>query len=50
MYKGQLYIQAGAEEFWLCDERGNMQFFNSNSPLEHSRLCPEFPAQVTIPD
>ncbi len=50
MYKGQLYFQAGAEEFWLCDERGNMQFFDANGRLEHSRLCPDFPAQVIIPD
>ena len=50
MLKGQLYFQAGAEEFWLCDENGNMQFFDTNSRLERSRLCPEFPTQVTIPD
>ena len=50
MHKGQLYLQAGAEEFWLCDERGTMQFFNAVGPLERSRLCPEFPAKGEIPD
>ena len=50
MHKGQLYFQAGAEEFWLCDEHGQMQFFDANGHLERSRLCPEFPARVEIPD
>ena len=50
MHKGQLYFQAGAEEFWLCDERGQMQFFDPAGRLEHSRLCPEFPTVVEIPD
>ncbi len=50
MHKGQLYLQAGAEEFWLCDERGAVQFFNADGPLERSRLCPEFPSKVEIPD
>ena len=27
MHKGELYLQAGAEEFWLCDEKGTMSFF-----------------------
>ena len=50
MHKGQLYLQAGAEEFWLCDERGSMQFFNAAGPLERSALCPEFPPRVEIPE
>ena len=50
MHKGQLYFAAGAEEFWLCDERGTVQFFDAAGPLERSRLSPEFPAKVEIPD
>ena len=50
MHKGQLYFQAGAEEFWLCDERGQMQFFDAMGPLERSRLCPDFPPVVEISD
>lgn len=46
MYKGQLYLQAGAEEFWICDERGGMRFFGAAGPLERSRLCPGFPSQL----
>ena len=50
MHKGRLCLRAGAEEFWLCDEHGSMQFFNAAGPLEHSVLCPGFPLRVEIPD
>ena len=50
MHKGQLYLQAGAEEFWLCDEKGAMRFFDASGELPQSRLCPSFPARVEIPD
>ena len=48
MHKGQLYLQAGAEEFWLCNELGDLRFFDANGPLERSRICPEFPARVEL--
>jgi Uma2 family endonuclease len=44
--KRELYFLAGAREFWLCDEQGQVHFFDSSGPLPKSRLCPEFPAQV----
>ena len=50
MHKGRLYLQAGAEEFWLCDEHGTMRFFGAVGPLERSGLCPEFPSRVEIPE
>ena len=46
LHKGELYLQAGAREFWLCDELGDMRFFDADGPLEHSRLCPDFPAKI----
>ena len=49
MHKGQLYLQAGAEEFWLCDELGSVRFFNAAGSLERSTLCPDFPGRVTLP-
>ena len=49
-HKGDLYLQAGAKEFWLCNELGEMQFFDADGPLEHSRLCPGFPAKVILPE
>ena len=48
--KRRLYFEAGAVEFWLCDERGEMLFFSAEGPLIHSALCPEFPVRVEIPD
>ena len=45
-HKGQLYLVAGAVEFWVCDERGNLRFVDANGQLERSRLCPEFPAKI----
>ena len=50
MHKGQLYLQAGAVEFWLCDAQGAMRFFDADGELERSRLCPGFPVRVEIPD
>ena len=50
MHKGKLYLQAGAKEFWLCDEHGAMRFFDGTGPLERSRLCPEFPLRLEIPE
>lgn len=44
--RGQLYLQAGAQEFWLCNELGDMRFCDAKASLAHSRLCPEFPARI----
>ena len=46
--KRKLYFEAGAEEFWLCDEYGNMRFFNPEGELEKSGLFPEFPGRIDI--
>ena len=46
MHKGQLYLQAGAVEFWLCNELGDVRFFDAAGPLECSRLCPDFPVKI----
>ena len=48
MHKGQLYLQAGAEEFWLCDEHGRMRFFDATGPLERSQFYPDFPLEVKL--
>lgn len=50
MHKGALYLRGGAEEFWLCDDKGTMSFFDTAGKLERSRLCPQFPTRVEIPD
>ena len=46
--KRALYISAGAIEFWVCNENGNMAFFDENGQLKASVLIPEFPHKVKI--
>ena len=49
--KMTLYFAKGAEEVWLCDEKGRMEFFTAASapaPVPASPRCPEFPAQLDV--
>src|SRR5262245_8975525 len=46
--KRELYFQAGAVESWLCDENGNVRFFNQTGELGGSGLCPAFPSRIEI--
>lgn len=46
--KRKLYFEAGAKEVWLCNEQGEMQFFNAQQALSRSLLVPEFPEKVDI--
>ena len=46
--KRQLYLNAGAKEYWECDEQGRMQFFNASGKMDKSVLCPAFPAQLPV--
>lgn len=46
--KMQLYFQAGAREFWVCDEYGNMRFFNHRGELGRSEFFGEFPKHIDI--
>src|SRR5258707_246775 len=39
----------GAEEFWVCDQKGKIQFFGPRGRLVKSKLCPKFPASVAAP-
>ena len=48
--KRRLYFEAGATEFWLCDELGNLSFCTPSGETEHSALCPAFPARISIDD
>lgn len=49
-HKARLYFKAGATEFWICNERGEMRFYNVDGSLDRSWCCPEFPTQVEIAD
>lgn len=49
--KMRLYFAAGAQETWLCDEEGRMEFFTVASvplPVSASILCAAFPKLIQI--
>jgi len=45
-FKRELYLKAGAREYWVCDEIGALQFFDATGRIEQSVLCPAFPTQL----
>jgi Uma2 family endonuclease len=46
--KQTLYLQAGALEVWLCDEAGQIRFFDGGGQLPQSKLVPSFPTHIDI--
>jgi Uma2 family endonuclease len=44
--KRVLYVEAGAQEVWTCDENGQMTFYGADGVLERSNLVPTFPVQI----
>jgi Uma2 family endonuclease len=48
--KMQLYFAAGAQEVWLCDESGTMEFygFDQVEAIPQSRLCATFPLKLEL--
>ena len=46
--KRQLYFNAGAQEFWMCSDLGQMTFFAPTGELDGSRLCPQFPRKIEL--
>ncbi len=47
-YKKSLYFEAGAIEFWLCDQEGEMSFWESDQEIKKSKIIPKFPRRVKI--
>ena len=47
-----LYLEAGAQEVWICDTAGCMRFKASGAAtrLESSQICPIFPKKIELPD
>lgn len=45
-HKKSLYFAKGAEEFWLCDQMGNMSFYDQNGELSASKRMMDFPANI----
>jgi len=46
--KKQLYLSAGAMEFWVCNEEGEVKFFDARGQLGNSNLVPSFPNKIRI--
>jgi Uma2 family endonuclease len=46
--KRKLYFEQGAKEVWICDEYGEMSFYNSKRKLKKSQMFPDFPTKVKI--
>lgn len=49
--KMTLYYAKGAQEVWLCDEEGRLEFFTAGSapePVAVSVLCPGFPLGIAV--
>lgn len=45
-HKKSLYFEKGAEEFWLCDQMGNMSFYDQNGELGMSKRTQNFPFNI----
>jgi Uma2 family endonuclease len=48
--KMALYFEAGANEVWICNEDGTIEFHNRTQPgsQERSEICPGFPARIEL--
>lgn len=46
--KMALYFNRGAHECWLCNEQGEMSFFDPDGKLEKSAMIPDFPARIAL--
>jgi len=45
-FKKNLYFEAQALEVWLCNEQGQLKFYNQQGQLSQSLLVPKFPKQI----
>jgi Uma2 family endonuclease len=45
-FKKKLYFEAQAIEVWLCNEQGQIIFYNEQGELSQSLLVPSFPHQI----
>jgi len=46
--KRNLYFAKGAKEYWLCDEDGNVAFYNAAGKIKTSVYFPDMPAKITV--
>jgi Uma2 family endonuclease len=45
-FKKKLYFEAQAMEVWICNEQGEITFYNQQNELTQSLLVPKFPQQI----
>ena len=45
-FKKKLYFEAQAMEVWICNEQGEITFYNEQNELTQSLLVPNFPKQI----
>lgn len=45
-FKKKLYFEAQAMEVWICNEQGDIIFYNEQNELTQSLLVPNFPQQI----
>ncbi len=44
--KRSLYFASGAQEVWICDAFGNLEFHTAAGEIETSALIPDFPDNI----
>lgn len=44
--KREAIFARGAQEFWICDQKGSLNFFNPQGQIPASQACPKFPTSV----
>jgi Uma2 family endonuclease len=44
--KRQLYLDAGAEEVWICAKDGSLTFYDFGGAIESSHRAPSFPRRI----
>ena len=47
-HKRALYLEAGADEVWICDTEGRLRFYDANGERETSARVPHFPSTITL--
>ncbi len=46
--KRKLYFERGAKEVWICNEKGELEFYTENKRLGKSVIFPEFSNKINI--
>ena len=47
-HKRALYLEAGADEVWICDTDGRLRFYDAGGERETSARVPHFPSEITL--